>query len=255
MTGRQGQKADKQGHRADVRNGGDERRGFVGGALIDVRHPEMHGKGGQLEEKAAEDQDHGHHRGRRRGPGAQERGDPRQRGGAGQAEQVAHAVEHEPRGHDPKEDVLHARFHLHAHAAAVVTHGYQQVEGKGGEFQGDEDKDQFDCADHHHQAEHAEHLEHEVFRPHPGLDVLVVAGEGQQQGKGEADQQLEQLGKPIDHVGAVEQAVLGAEGQAGGREGREAHQEGGGPHQLFIGRLAQADHKEGKRSGQQHQFG
>ena len=65
-------------------------------------------------------------------------------GGAGQAEEIAHAKEHEAGGHDPEQDVLDAGFHLDAHALGIAAHGHEEVEGKGGELQGDENGDQLD---------------------------------------------------------------------------------------------------------------
>ena len=51
----------QQNDRADFRQGGNKGGGFVGGALVDIRGPEMHGEQGKLVEKSAQQQDHPDH--------------------------------------------------------------------------------------------------------------------------------------------------------------------------------------------------
>ena len=148
----QGDEADQDGDGADLGQRGDQAGGFVGGALIDVRGPEVEGEDGQLVVEAAEGQRQAGD-GQRRVDHGLEPGQQRRQGGrAGQAEEVAHAEEHDAVGGDAEHDVLDGGLHLAALAFALAAHGHHEVEREGGDFEGDDQGDDIHAAHQHDQA-------------------------------------------------------------------------------------------------------
>ena len=158
-------------HGADLGQRGDQAGGFIRGALIDIRRPEMEGEDRQLVEEAAESQGQAGDRQR----GMEQRLQPGhhfgERSGAGQAVEVAQAEEHDPVRGDAKHEILDGRFHLVALAVALAAHRHQQIEGKGGRFQGHDQGDELDAADEHEQPGDVQRQEELIFRLHVLADV------------------------------------------------------------------------------------
>ena len=114
-------------------------------------------------------------------------------GGAGQAEKITHAKQHESGGHYPEQYILDTGFHLDPQSILVTAHGDEKVQGKGRQFKGDKDGYQFNRADKHHQAKGAEKEKHVIFGPHRLVYILEVLAENKDNGQAETDHQLEEL--------------------------------------------------------------
>jgi len=215
----------------------------------------MHGEDRQFIEKTAKNHQHGHHHGRLQVALCEEGEDVFEIGRAGQTKQIAHAVEHESGRHDPKKDILHAGFHLHPNAGAIIAHRHEEIEGKRGELQGNEDGQQLHRTDQHHQAENAEEKKQVIFRADTRADTLEVLTKDEEQGQGKADHYLEKLGILINFIHAVKQSALRLKGKQGCRKGGDAKNDGHRFCRLLGRRRVKADQEECKCSSQQHQFG
>ncbi len=84
-------------------------------------------------------------------------------------------------------------------------------------------------------------------------DVGELAVEEQDAGKTEGKDELEELGKLVDAVGAAEEVGVLSQRQRRGGDGGQRNAEGDGPGE-FLRRGAEGDHEEAERAGEQHQL-
>ena len=177
----------------------------------------------------------------------------RQVQGAGEAEEVAQAEEHDPVGRHAEHDVLDGRFHLAPLARALTAHRHEQVEREGRQLQGDDQRDDVDAAHQHDEPGDAQGDEEVVLGFDLVADVGEVAAQENDTSETGGKHEFEPLGERVDAVGAAEEIGLGAEGEHGGDDGgeREPEGRGAGPPRP---RVTDGDGKETQRAGQQHQF-
>ena len=142
--------------------------------------------------------------------------------GAGGAEDVAQAEEHEARGHGADEQILDARLHVDA---VTPAQGHQDVQGVGRQLQGHIDGEEFHRAHQHHHADGGGGEEEIELRLVAFLDLGQVMGDGQDQEESQGQGELEDLAEEVHPVGLEEQIPLLEQAAAGdqdadGRQGQ-----------------------------------
>ena len=240
--------ADQDGDGADLGQRGDEARGFVGGALIDVGGPEVEGEHGQLVVKAAKGQrqagdgqwrvDYGLEPGQQVG----------QRGGAGQAEEVAQAEEHQAVGGDAEHDVFDRGFHLALLPLPLAPHGHHEVEGESGDFQGDDERDDVHATHEQSEADDAQGEKEEVFGFNVVADVLEVSAQKEHECVAASEDQLEGLGELVHAVCAAKEGGFLPQAKHAGDDGSQRGDQRSSPGLGRAG-LAESDHEEDQRAG------
>ena len=177
----QDRQAQQQGDRRGLGGGGDEGDDLVGASLVDVRGPEVEGEHGQFKEKAR----HGQQDADDADGAVDQLGhlgeDVDQVRGAGGAEDVAQAEEHEARGHGADEQILDARFHVDA---VTPPQRHQDIQGVGRQLQGHIDGEKFHRAHQHHHTDGGGGEEEVEFRLVAFLDVRPGCGRWSRPGRG-----------------------------------------------------------------------
>ncbi len=222
--------------------------------MIDVGRPEVEGEDGEFVVEAAA----GHREaGGRQRRGREERGEflhhAGQRGRAGEAVEIAQAEEHDAVGGDAEHHVLDGRLHLEAEARALAAHRHHQVERERRELQGDDHRKRIDAAHEGDEADGAECQEEEVLGLDAGADVGEIGAEQRDSDEAAEEHDLQQLGKRIDAVGAVEEHGVLAEADHGSDGGGEADDQGEPARQRAL-RFAERHAEEAEGPGEQHEL-
>ena len=211
----QDRQAEQQGHRGGLGGGGDEGDDLIGAALVNVRGPEVEGEHGQLEKEARHGQENPDD-----ADGAVDQlghlgEDVDQVSGAGGAENVAQAEEHEARGHGADEQIFDTRFHVDA---VTPPQRDQDIQGVGRQLQGHINGEEFHRAHQHHHADGGGGEEEIEFRLVAFLNLGQVVGDHQDQEESQRQGELEDLAEQVHPVGLEKQISLLEQAKAGNQD-------------------------------------
>ena len=243
---------ERGGLRAHRHERGDRR----GGALVDVRRPDVERHRRDLEQEAA-GQQRDPHGGRRRGLSATEdAGERREVERPGRAVDQRQPVEQDPRGQRSEHEVLRGGL-VRLDLAAEVPG--EDVRRERHQLEPDVDHREVDARGHRHHADGGEHDQGEVLAGPVVVALQVVVRQQHDQRGGEQEQRLEEDGEVVEREHPGEE-VRGGVGGAGGEP--ERHPGGGeGKHGPGAeeampgparGKPRQQDHHGQRR---QHQLG
>ncbi len=133
-------------------------------------------------------------------------------GGAGGAEDVAQAEEHEARRHRADEEILDARLDVDA---VTPAQGHQDIQRVGRQLQGHVDGEELNRAHQHHHADGGGGEEEIELGVVAFLDLGQVVGDGQDQEESQGQGELEDLAEQVHPVGLEKQVAMLEQAVAG----------------------------------------